>query len=110
MYREWLKLIEENWDAIREEATWMCRDIYENEYPDGSGLILVIDAEGNVSSKLEDEVDYDNEFVIIELACKQFIEDEKNRVERIEYYQGKVIPELLTKFREDLADKVSDEN
>ena len=98
MYKEWLKLIDENWNTIHEKAVWMCREIHE-----------AIDNEGNILSELEDEISYNNEFGIISLDCK-FIKDEKDRIKRIEYSQEKVIPDLLTMFHEKLLDKASCED
>lgn len=110
MYKEWLKTVDENWETIREKADWMCREVYEGSYPDNSKLTLIINNEGNVLSKLEDEINYTNEFSIISLDCKKIDEDEKTHIKRIEWYQENVIPDLLTMFREKLANKASHED
>ncbi len=110
MYKELLEIVDENWEEIVEGGNELVRDVYEKKYPEGTGLALIIDGDENVNIQPLEDVNRKIEFVILEAAVPEFIEDEKERIRQMEYDQEHWATQELTKFHEKLADKASDED
>ncbi|MCI1945588.1 hypothetical protein [Clostridium luticellarii] len=110
MYKELLKIVDENWEEIVEGGNELVRDAFEEKYPEGTKLALIIDGDENVDIQLLEDVNRNIEFVILEVAVPEFIEDEEERIRQMEYDQEHGATQELAKFHEKLADKASDED